>query len=225
MASPLTRQRPRSCVACRTEAPKRALIRIARAPSGDAVLDVTGKLPGRGAYICLNPECLSKARKSGALERALKASLSKECWEELERCVGHYAEGQAPQERLREARALIGLSRRARLCLIGADGIRAEGKGRALLLLTAQDSSDSVLKFATDLAADERHCHIRLPLDVEALSGALGTGGVQIVALPARNGLADKLKALLDNMTSDFKKGGCALEQQSTDLRPGEEAE
>ena len=96
-AKPFTRQRPRTCVACRTEAPKRALVRVVRTPEGSAVLDVTGKLPGRGAYICLNPECLHRARKTGALSRALKTSLTDACWEDLERCIEHYAEEHGPE--------------------------------------------------------------------------------------------------------------------------------
>ena len=196
-SKPLTRQKPRTCVACRTEAPKRALVRVVRTPDGSAVVDVTGKLPGRGAYICLNVECLHKARKTGALSRALKTTLTDACWEELERCIEHYAKGYGPEERTRELRSLLGLARRARLLLIGMDAIHAEaGKGKTLLLLTARDCSDAVRKFAEGLASEE-HQWMELPLNIEELSAALGTGSVQVVALAARSGAADKLRALL----------------------------
>ena len=210
-----TRQRPRTCVACRTEAPKRALVRIARTPDGRAVLDVTGKLPGRGAYLCLNLECLRRARRTGALSRALKAAL-------LERCIASYASERGPEERMKELRSLLGLSRRAGQILVGRDDVHAHA-GRPLLLLTAQDASGSVRSFAEGLAASsmERgggHEHRVLPLGGERLSTALGAGNVQIIALPARSGLADKIRALLG-------EGGDALEQQDTGLRTGEEAE
>ncbi|MCR4819250.1 MAG: DUF448 domain-containing protein [Fretibacterium sp.] len=197
MPAPLTRQRPRTCVACRTEAPKRALVRVVRTPEGSAVVDMTGKLPGRGAYLCLNVECLHKARKNGALSRALKTSLTDECWEDLERCIEHYAKEYGPEERTRELRSLLGLARRARLLLIGMDAIQAEAeKGKPLLLLKAGDCSETVRKFAERLAAGAHQC-LELPLDIDELSAALGTGSVQVVALTARSGLADKLQILL----------------------------
>ena len=47
-------------------------------------LDFKGKLPGRGAYVCPSGECLKRARKSRALERAFSAPLPPEVWEGLE---------------------------------------------------------------------------------------------------------------------------------------------
>ena len=60
----------RMCVSCRTMFPKRDLIRVVRTED-EILLDATGKAAGRGAYICGQPACLEKARKSRALERAL----------------------------------------------------------------------------------------------------------------------------------------------------------
>ena len=61
----------RQCVGCREMKDKRALIRAVKSPQGEVSLDFTGKKPGRGAYVCPNSECLKRARKSRALERAL----------------------------------------------------------------------------------------------------------------------------------------------------------
>lgn len=66
----------RTCVACRTTRPKRDLVRIVRAPSGDVALDESGRAAGRGAYVCRTAECLDKAITKGALSRALKTPLS-----------------------------------------------------------------------------------------------------------------------------------------------------
>jgi hypothetical protein len=63
---------------------KRSLIRVVRSPEGEVSLDFKGKLPGRGAYVCPAPECLKRARKSRALERAFSAPLPPEVWEGLE---------------------------------------------------------------------------------------------------------------------------------------------
>lgn len=73
----------RMCTACREMKPKKELIRIVKTPEGEILLDVTGKMNGRGAYICKNAECLAKAEKSGALARAFSSEVSKEIYEKL----------------------------------------------------------------------------------------------------------------------------------------------
>ena len=60
----------RQCVGCREMRPKRELVRVVKSPEGEISLDFKGKAPGRGAYVCPNAECLKKARKARALERA-----------------------------------------------------------------------------------------------------------------------------------------------------------
>lgn len=74
----------RQCVGCREMKPKKELIRVVRSPEGEVSLDFKGKKPGRGAYVCPDPECLKKARKSKALERAFSAALPPEVYEALE---------------------------------------------------------------------------------------------------------------------------------------------
>ncbi len=74
----------RQCVGCREMKPKKELIRVVRSPEGAVSLDFKGKLPGRGAYVCPDPACLAKARKSKALERAFSAPLPDPVWAELE---------------------------------------------------------------------------------------------------------------------------------------------
>ncbi len=74
----------RQCVGCREHKPKAELIRVVRSPEGEVSLDFRGKKPGRGAYVCPDPECLKKARKTRALERAFSAPLPDEVWAGLE---------------------------------------------------------------------------------------------------------------------------------------------
>ena len=74
----------RQCLGCREMKQKKELIRVVRSPEGAVSLDFRGKLPGRGAYVCPAPDCLAKARKSRALERAFETSLPTEVWEALE---------------------------------------------------------------------------------------------------------------------------------------------
>ena len=75
----------RQCVGCRTMKDKRELIRVVKSPEGDITLDATGKKSGRGAYVCPNAECLKKARKSRALERAFDTAIPPEVYEALEK--------------------------------------------------------------------------------------------------------------------------------------------
>ncbi len=64
--------------------PKRDLIRVVHTPEGAVSLDFRGKSPGRGAYVCHNPDCLKKAQKSRALERAFDTAIPPEVYETLE---------------------------------------------------------------------------------------------------------------------------------------------
>lgn len=74
----------RQCVGCRTMKDKKALIRVVKTPEEEIVLDVTGKKSGRGAYVCPDSECLKKARKSRALERAFSLSIPDEVYDALQ---------------------------------------------------------------------------------------------------------------------------------------------
>lgn len=74
----------RQCLGCREHKPKPELIRVVRSPQGEVSLDFKGKKPGRGAYVCPDPECLKKIRRSKALERAFSVPLPDQVWAELD---------------------------------------------------------------------------------------------------------------------------------------------
>jgi len=71
------------CVGCREMRPKKELIRIVRTPEGEVKRDVTGKASGRGAYLCPSAQCLQRAQKARALERALEHGIEPEVFERL----------------------------------------------------------------------------------------------------------------------------------------------
>ena len=73
----------RQCMGCRERKAKRELIRIVRGTDGSVSLDFGGKMNGRGAYICPNPECLRKVQKSKALDRSLEVTIPAEVYERL----------------------------------------------------------------------------------------------------------------------------------------------
>ena len=83
MAAVKAQRRPRhvpqrTCVSCGSTTAKRELIRLVRTPDGGLEIDATGKRPGRGAYLCRNPECWARAARKTALENALRTKLSTE---------------------------------------------------------------------------------------------------------------------------------------------------
>ena len=75
----------RQCVGCREMKDKKALLRVVRSPEGAVSLDFGGKAPGRGAYICPNPDCLKKALRSKSLDRSLEVTIPEEVYARLEK--------------------------------------------------------------------------------------------------------------------------------------------
>lgn len=74
----------RMCTACREMKPKRDLLRVVKTCDGEIKIDATGKLNGRGAYICKSKECFDKARKTNALARAFETRVSEDVYIQLE---------------------------------------------------------------------------------------------------------------------------------------------
>lgn len=88
----------RMCTGCKEMKPKKELVRVVKTVTKKAdnpdeegneefiiSLDLTGKKPGRGAYICDNPECLKKARKERRFEKAFSCKIPDEVYERMER--------------------------------------------------------------------------------------------------------------------------------------------
>ena len=73
----------RKCIAGQDRDNKKELIRIVKNKEGEIFIDLTGKANGRGAYICKDCECLKKAIKSKALNRAFKMEVPDEVYEKL----------------------------------------------------------------------------------------------------------------------------------------------
>ena len=73
----------RQCMGCRERKAKREMIRVVRMTDGNVSLDFSGKLNGRGAYICPDPECLKKAQKTKSLDRSLEVPIPEEVYRRL----------------------------------------------------------------------------------------------------------------------------------------------
>jgi len=73
----------RTCTGCNAKKNKRELIRIVIDKESKISLDETGKLPGRGAYICDNLECLEKAIKTKRMEKTLKSKIDEKNYNDI----------------------------------------------------------------------------------------------------------------------------------------------
>lgn len=85
----------RKCTGCGEMKDKKQLVRVVKAPDskdengvvlqqGEISVDLTGKKPGRGAYVCHDPKCLAAARKARRLEKAFSCRIPDEVWQRLE---------------------------------------------------------------------------------------------------------------------------------------------
>ena len=85
----------RMCTGCGEMKPKMELVRVVKAPDvkdeagevvapGEISLDLTGRKPGRGAYLCRNAECLRAARKARRLERAFSCRIPDAVYDAME---------------------------------------------------------------------------------------------------------------------------------------------
>ena len=82
----------RQCVGCHEMKSKKEMLRVLKTAEEEVILDITGKMNGRGAYLCKNAECLKKAMKHKGLERSFKQAIPKEVYETLEKEFGEIHE-------------------------------------------------------------------------------------------------------------------------------------
>lgn len=73
----------RTCTVTKEKLPKSELLRVVRTPEGNVVVDTTGKVNGRGAYIKKDLEVLGKAKESRVLSRQLEVEISEEVYESI----------------------------------------------------------------------------------------------------------------------------------------------
>lgn len=79
----------RMCSGCLEKRDKKDLIRVVKNKEGQISIDLTGKKPGRGAYICRSLTCLEKAIKTKRLDRSLEAKIDEETFVRLREEIGN----------------------------------------------------------------------------------------------------------------------------------------
>ncbi len=73
----------RRCIACREMKQKRELLRIVKCSDGEVSVDKTGRMNGRGAYVCNDSSCFEKAQKTKALNREFKTEIPDDIYDEI----------------------------------------------------------------------------------------------------------------------------------------------
>jgi predicted RNA-binding protein YlxR (DUF448 family) len=73
----------RKCIVCGQIKEKHELIRIVKNKEEGIVVDESGKKNGRGAYICKDPQCIEKARKTNKLAKVFKTEVKDDLYEEI----------------------------------------------------------------------------------------------------------------------------------------------
>lgn len=74
----------RRCLGCMEMKPKTELVRVVKNKDGEVLLDLKGKAPGRGAYICKDEECFAKARKAKRFEREFSMQIPDAVYDQME---------------------------------------------------------------------------------------------------------------------------------------------
>ncbi|HEX3039672.1 MAG TPA: YlxR family protein [Caproiciproducens sp.] len=74
----------RMCTGCGEMKTKKELVRVVKSPEGEISLDLTGRKPGRGAYVCKSIDCLRAARKARRFEKAFSCKIPDEVYDRME---------------------------------------------------------------------------------------------------------------------------------------------
>ena len=197
---------PRSCVACKRERPPREMLRVVRTPEGEAALDEAGRISGRGAYVCPEPQCVALCLKKRLLEKSLKCEISEAIKARLKELAHVDDESAALAENAlnEEVRSTLSLAHRAGELVIGQDRVLdALAAGQTLFVALSCDYSDTLMRSLLRKDATPR---VMTEVSRLELGRLLGLRQTQIAALPAKSGFAKRLEELLP------EEGGNALE-------------
>ena len=156
----------RTCTGCRSGHDKTELIRFVRAPDGQLLVDYRHKLPGRGAYTCVDSECIVSAVTRGGFSRSFKQSVNVPDADIL-------IEDVARNLRLRILN-LIGMSRKAGAIVSGSNTVLQElAKPSASLLIVATDAAAGTADKILNRAKGANVPFFRL-FDKQTLGSAVG---------------------------------------------------
>lgn len=179
----------RTCLGCRQVLEQDRLVRYVLSPSGELLVDYRHRLPGRGAYTCLDSACVLGAVKRRQFDRTFRSEI---------RGLDGSALLEAIREQIRlRALNLIGMARKSSHAISGSNLVLETLKGPAspVLVLLAEDVASSIAEKVTSRAAAAGIPCFRL-FDKGTLGQVLGKGERSVVAL-TRGQLAETIKTEL----------------------------
>lgn len=176
----------RSCMACRREADKAALLRFVCAPDGTVVPDLEHKLPGRGAYTCLSRTCLLQAVARRSFQRAFKVEAGVVNPQELSGMVLQLME--------RRISGYLSLAAKAGALVSGSEAVERALKGTrpVYLLLLAGDISSAIADKWHSLAARSQLPVVRV-FDKDAVGQLMGKDSERSAVVVMSDGFARSL--------------------------------
>lgn len=80
----------RKCLGCDEMKPKKELVRVVKNADGEISLDLSGRKPGRGAYVCPLVSCFEKARKGRRFEKSLSCKIPEEVYDLMKEELSSY---------------------------------------------------------------------------------------------------------------------------------------
>lgn len=165
----------RTCLGCRKAFARQDLLRFVLAPHGTLLVDYKGRLPGRGAYTCVDPGCIAEAVRRRQFSRTFKRELlpaDDDIVRELSRQI---------QERIT---GLIGMARKAHQLLSGSSLIldRLSSGAPLAFVVIASDVSDGIGEKVVGRATNRSVPFYRM-FEKEFLGRLLGTGQRSVLAL------------------------------------------
>ena len=180
----------RTCLGCRVRRAQKEMIRIVRNPGGAAVFDLSGKLPGRGAYVCPSRSCVTRL-SAASLSRVLRQDVTLPAAEEtLASLCGTLT---------RMMLNLISVARKAGMALYGAEAVTdALNAGRGSLVVTATDTADRTLQRIEKVRGEVPAVSFT---DRDTLGAVFGRESVSI-ALVTSGGMARRLLFLETYLTA-----------------------
>ena len=166
----------RTCVACRQTKDKKQLVRYVVAPDGAVLVDYRQRLPGRGAYTCIDMQCLRNAIEKKGFQRSFRGLsqpadlvvLTEQLIKEVARRIAN----------------LIGISRKSGQCISGSNAvIKALRKGSSLaLILIAEDISMAIGNKIKSLAERQNIYFVQL-YDKKRIGQLLGKEERSVIAV------------------------------------------
>lgn len=189
----------RSCIACRTAKGKNELLRFVLAPDGTVVPDIQSKLPGRGAYTCLNSACVMKAASGKQFARAFKTEVRGAGGEHLVSLVAARME-----ERIA---SYLSLANKAGKVVSGSAMVMESLKGakKPGVVFLASDISADIGEKVLYLVSRAGAEHFSI-FDKDKLGSLLGKGLRSVVALQ-ESGFVEQVKKETERFRN-FLEGG-----------------